>query len=123
VFDALPLLRRVPRHLDRIATGLQRGTVSVHARPLADPRDVQLVTELVDRVVLAVLATGTAIASVLLLATPGGLQVAKGLSAYRLVGTIGLFAAIIIGMRAIITVTRTTDPKRTSRCWPVVLLR
>jgi ubiquinone biosynthesis protein len=109
VFDALPLLRRVPRHLDRIATGLQRGTVSVHARPLADPRDVQLVTELVDRVVLAVLATGTAIASVLLLATPGGLQVAKGLSAYRLVGTIGLFAAIIIGMRAIITGNRDPD--------------
>jgi hypothetical protein len=76
---------------------------------LADPRDVQLVTELVDRVVLAVLATGTAIASVLLLATPGGLQVAKGLSAYRLVGTIGLFAAIIIGMRAIITGNRDPD--------------
>src|SRR4029450_1469733 len=102
VFDALPLLRRVPRHLDRIATGLQRGSLSIHARPLADPRDVQLLTGLVERVVLALLATGTAIASVLLLATPGGPQVANDFSADRLIGTIGLFAAIIIGMRAII---------------------
>jgi ubiquinone biosynthesis protein len=102
VFDALPLLRRVPRHLDRIATGLQRGSLSIHARPLADPRDVQLLAGFVERVILALLATGTAIASVLLLATPGGPQVANDLSAYQLIGTIGLFAAIIIGMRAII---------------------
>jgi ubiquinone biosynthesis protein len=61
LFDALPLLRRVPRHLDRIATGLQRGNLSIRARPLADPRDVQLLVELVERVVLAVLAAGTAI--------------------------------------------------------------
>jgi hypothetical protein len=33
LFDALPLLRRVPRHLDRIATGLQRGNLSIRARP------------------------------------------------------------------------------------------
>jgi ubiquinone biosynthesis protein len=102
VFDALPLLRRVPRHLDRIATGLQRGSLSIHARPLADPRDVQLLAGFVERVILALLATGTAIASVLLLATPGGPQVANDFSAYQLIGTIGLFAAIIIGMRAII---------------------
>lgn len=101
--DALPLLRRVPRHVDRIAIGLQRGNLSVHARPLADPRDVQILAGLVERVVLALLASGIAIASVMLLATPGGPQVAADLGVYELIGTIGLFASIIIGMRAIIT--------------------
>jgi ubiquinone biosynthesis protein len=101
LLGALPLLRRVPRHLDRIATGLQRGTLTIHARPLADQRDVRVLTDLVNRVALAVLGTGTAITSALLLTTPGGPRIAGGLGAYELLGTIGLAAAIILGMRVL----------------------
>jgi len=102
LFGALPLLRRAPRHLDRIATGLQRGTLAIHARPLADRRDVRVLADLVNRVALAVLGTGTAITSVLLLAVPGGPRIAGSLGAYELLGTIGLAAAIILGMRVLV---------------------
>jgi ubiquinone biosynthesis protein len=102
LLGALPLLRRVPRHLDRIATGLQRGTLAIHARPLADRRDVRVLADLVNRVALAVLGTGTAITSALLLTTPGGPRIAGGLGAYELLGTIGLAAAIILAMRVLV---------------------
>lgn len=109
LLGALPLLRRAPRHLDRIATGLQRGTLSVHARPLADHRDVRVLTDLVDRIALAVLATGTAITSVLLLTTPGGPRIASSLGTYELLGSIGLAAAIILGMRVVVAAGHDPD--------------
>jgi ubiquinone biosynthesis protein len=108
LLGALPLLRRAPRHLDRIATGLQRGTLAIHARPLADRRDVHVLAELINRIVLAILGIGTAITSVLLLTTPGGPRIVAGLGAYQLLGTIGLAAAIILGMRVLVTTTN--DP-------------
>ncbi len=108
LLGALPLLRRVPRHLDRLATGLQRGTLAVHARPLADRRDVRTLAELVNRIVLSILGAGTAIGSVLLLAAPGGPRIAGRLGAYELLGTVGLAAAIILGMRVVVATSR--DP-------------
>jgi ubiquinone biosynthesis protein len=108
LLGALPLLRRAPRHLDRIATGLQRGTLAIHVRPLADRRDVHVLAELINRIVLSVLGIGTAITSALLLTTPGGPRIAPGLSAYQLLGTIGLAAAIILGTRVLVTTSN--DP-------------
>ena len=109
LLGALPLLRRVPRHLDRLATGLQRGTLAVHARPLADRRDVRTLADLVNRVALAILAAGTAISSALLLAVSGGPRIAGRLGAYGLLGTIGLAAAIILGMRVVVATTHDPD--------------
>jgi ubiquinone biosynthesis protein len=108
LLGTLPLLRRVPRHLDRLATSLQRGTLAVHARPLADRRDVRTLAELVNRVVLSILGAGTAISSALLLAAPGGPRIAGRLGAYELLGTIGLAAAIILGMRVVVATSH--DP-------------
>jgi ubiquinone biosynthesis protein len=108
LLGALPLLRRVPRHLDRLATGLQRGTLAVHARPLADRRDVRTLADLVNRVALSILGAGTAISSVLLLAVPGGPRIAGRVGAYGLLGTIGLAAAIILGMRVVVATSH--DP-------------
>lgn len=109
LLGALPLLRRVSRHLNRLATSLQRGTLAVHARPLADRRDVRTLADLVNRVALSILAAGTAISSVLLLAVPGGPRIAGKLGAYGLLGTIGLVAAIILGMRVVVATSHDPD--------------
>jgi hypothetical protein len=45
---------------------------AVHARPLADRRDVRTLADLVNRVALSILGAGTAISSVLLLGVHGG---------------------------------------------------
>jgi ubiquinone biosynthesis protein len=109
LLGALPLLRRVPRHLDRLATSLQRGTLAVHARPLADRRDVRTLADLVNRVALSILGAGTAISSVLLLSVPGGPRIAGRVGAYGLLGTIGLAAAIILGMRVVVATSHDPD--------------
>jgi ubiquinone biosynthesis protein len=113
LLGALPLLRRAPRQLDRIATSLQHGTLSIHARPFADRRDVHVLANLTNRITLAVLGAGTAIASALLLTTPGGPRITGGLGAYELLGTIGLAAAIILGMRVLVATSQDPDDERT----------
>jgi hypothetical protein len=65
----LPLLRRLPRRLDRIATALERGTLSTNVRLFADQRDARVVAALVNRAVLAFLGIGFGIVSVVLLGT------------------------------------------------------
>ncbi len=109
LLGALPLLGRAPRHLDRIATSLQHGTLAIHARPFADARDVHILANLINRIVLAVLSAGTAITSVLLLATRGGPRITDHLGAYELLGTVGLAAAIILGMRVVVTTSQDPD--------------
>jgi ubiquinone biosynthesis protein len=109
LLGALPLLGRAPRHLDRIATSLERGTLAIHARPFADARDVHVLANLINRLTLAVLSTGTAIASALMLATRGGPRITDHLGAYDLLGTIGLAAAIILGMRVVVGTSEDPD--------------
>src|SRR5690349_12002560 len=51
----LPLLRRLPRRLDRITEAAERGSLSLNVRLLADPRDARLISTLVSRSILAML--------------------------------------------------------------------
>src|SRR3954451_12977061 len=52
----LPLLRRVPRRLDRIGAALEEGRFAVDVRLFADDRDRRVVTGPVHQVLLAVVA-------------------------------------------------------------------
>src|SRR4051794_37064299 len=49
----LPLLRRVPRRLDRIGAALQEGRFAVDVRLFGDDRDRRVVPGLVHQVLLA----------------------------------------------------------------------
>lgn len=51
----LPVLRRLPRRIDRIANGLEQGQLSLRVRLLADDRDRRVVTDLVHQVLLTVI--------------------------------------------------------------------
>ena len=51
----LPILRQAPRHLERVATLLERGEPGAHISLFADDRDVAVVSRLVNRVVLGLL--------------------------------------------------------------------
>lgn len=68
----LPLLRRLPRRIDRIANAAERGTLGVNVRLFADQRDVRVVNELVNRALLALIAVALGLISVQLLATHAG---------------------------------------------------
>jgi ubiquinone biosynthesis protein len=102
----MPLLRRAPRHLDHIATIIERGETRARLSLFSDERDVRAVTNLVNRVVLAVLGGVLGLISVALLAVPGGPQVTGSTSLFDVFGYMGLFLATVLMLRTLITVMR-----------------
>jgi ubiquinone biosynthesis protein len=67
-----PLLRRAPRHLDRIARLAENGHLTGRVRLFAHPEEVRTVERLLNRVVLTFLTIGLGGVSVALLTSDGG---------------------------------------------------
>jgi ubiquinone biosynthesis protein len=71
-----PMLRRLPRRIERIAGALENGRLSLNIRLLADQRDREHVTGLLHQVLLTVLgATAGVMAVMLLTAEPATSQI------------------------------------------------
>lgn len=102
----LPMLRRMPRRLDRITAGLERGTLSVNVRLFADERDAILVSYWVGRVVLAFLGAALGLISVLLLGLKGGPMLNATLGMYQAFGYAGLFISITLILRVVVAIAR-----------------
>jgi ubiquinone biosynthesis protein len=105
MLELLPMLRRVPRRLDRITGGLERGELSLRISPFADPRDVAFITTIVNRLVLAFFSASIGLVAVFLLRVGGGADV-FGTDLNALLGYGGLVAATALGLRVIVAVTR-----------------
>ncbi len=102
-----PLLRRAPRHLDRIATQLQHGGLTTRVRLFGDHEDVRVVERLVNRVVLTALALGAGLLSVLMLGTSAGpLLAGSDLRLLEVLGWLGLFASTVLLLRVLLAVLR-----------------
>ena len=108
----LPVLRKLPRRLDRITTSLERGTLTASVRLLADHRDRHFVATMVGRAVLAFLGAAFGIISVMLIGVRGGPLLAPaaagtgGTSLFHAFGYVGLFFSLVLILRVIITITR-----------------
>lgn len=62
-----------------------------------------------NRLTLSIITTATAVTSGLLLMTTGGPRITPEVAAYNFIGTLGLFAAIVLGARTVISATRKKD--------------
>jgi len=108
----LPVLRKLPRRLDRITTALERGTLTTSVRLLADHRDRHFIATMVGRAVLAFLGAAFGIISVMLIGVHGGPLLAPaaagtgGTSLFHAFGYVGLFFSLVLILRVIITITR-----------------
>jgi len=108
----LPVLRRLPRRLDRITTALERGTLTTSVRLLADGRDRHFVASMAGRAVLAFLGAASGIISVMLLGVRGGPLLVPaaagtgGTSLFHVFGYAGLFLSLVLTLRVIIAITR-----------------
>jgi ubiquinone biosynthesis protein len=100
------LLRRAPRHLDRIAAIVQRGDLQARVSLFGDEQDVRTVTRLLNRVVLAALGGIVGVLSVMLLGTPGGPPFTGDTSLFQFFGYLGLFCATVLILRVIVAVLR-----------------
>jgi hypothetical protein len=95
-----------PRHLDRIASIIERSELRARASLLADEHDARAVTRLVNRTVLALLGGVVGVLSVMLLGTQGGPPFTGDTSLFQFFGYFGLFCATVLILRVLVPVLR-----------------
>jgi len=103
----LPVLRRLPRRIDRVTSALEQGRLSVNIRLFADERDRAVVTGMLHEVLLALTGTATGVMAVLLLASTGGPRVGPELTLNQLFGYNLLVVSALLGLRLLFVVFRT----------------
>jgi ubiquinone biosynthesis protein len=106
VLGLVPLLRRAPRHLDRIATLVERGDIQARVSLFTDDDDVRVLTRLINRVVLAVVGCVVGVLSVILLGTQGGPAFTGDTSLFQFFGYFGLFCASVLILRVLVAIMR-----------------
>jgi len=102
----LPMLRRLPRRLDRITAALEAGRLGISVRLLADERDRRVITSLLHQVLLTVLAATAGIMGVLMLGLHGGPSLTPRVSLYQFFGYCLLVVASILALRVLVAVFR-----------------
>jgi ubiquinone biosynthesis protein len=99
-----PLVQRAPRHLDRIATLIERGELRGHVSLFSSDRDVALVSRLVNRAVLGLAGATLGLVSAGLLAIDAAGDAALPL--LDVLGYAGLFAGIVLILRVVLEALR-----------------
>jgi ubiquinone biosynthesis protein len=102
----LPLVRTLPRRLDRISRAAEQGRFTVNVRLFADPRDRRTVSGLLRQVLLAFLGATSGLMAVGLLASSGGPAVSSNVSLFHLFGYNLLVLSSVLMMLALFLVSR-----------------
>jgi len=102
----LPVLRKLPRRLDRIAGLLEHGGLTASMRVLANESDRRFVGAQVGRAVLAFLGATLGIMSVMLIGIHGGPTFFPGTSLFHVLGYVGLFFSTVLILRVVIAISR-----------------
>ncbi|WP_116947809.1 ABC1 kinase family protein [Jiangella endophytica] len=102
----LPILRRLPRRVERIASAAEHGRLGLNIRLLADERDRAVLTTMLHEVLLTFLAATTGIMAVLLIGTGGGPQLTDSVGLYELIGYNMLVISAILALRVLAQIFR-----------------
>ncbi len=107
VVSLLPMLRRLPRRVDRIAAALEGGRLNVNVRLLADERDRKVITGWIQLGVLTILAATAGFMAVALLALKGGPAMTPAIGLYQFLGYCLLVICALLALRVLAAVFRT----------------
>jgi ubiquinone biosynthesis protein len=99
-----PLLRRLPRRLDRMANQIERGNLRARVSLFSDPHDEHVVTKLVNRTVLVIAGGIVGLIGAILVGVSGGPPFAGDTSLYEFFGYFSLFCSVVLIMRVIVSV-------------------
>ncbi|XVV15179.1 ABC1 kinase family protein [Actinoplanes sp. CA-131856] len=102
----LPMLRGLPRRIDRIGDAVENGRLRFTVRLFADDQDRRLVTGLLHQVLLTVIGATAGLMAVLLLGTDGGPRVSTGVALFPLLGYGLLVVSAVLVLRVLVTVFR-----------------
>lgn len=102
----LPLLRRLPRRIERIADAAEHGRLEVNTRILADPADRRFLVRLWHQALLTVLAAAAGLMSVVLFAVAPGPMVTESVGLFHVLATALLAGSVILVMRLLVVFFR-----------------
>jgi ubiquinone biosynthesis protein len=111
----LPVLRRLPRHLDRIGGALHAGRLGLNVRLLAHPDDGWAITGLLHRLLITILAAAAGIMAVMLLGLSGGPHVTATVTLCQFLGYCLLVVSGILALRVLVIVFRPPPSTRHPR--------
>ncbi len=102
----LPVLRRLPRRVERITGALEQGRLSMNVRLFAEEQDRQFATDLLHQVLLAFLGATAGIMAVFLLGASGGPAVTPTVSLFQVFGYNLLVVSCILILRVLFVIFR-----------------
>jgi hypothetical protein len=102
----LPRLRRVPERLDELLERTLSGQLSASVSFLSDERDARLLTRLVDRIVLSLIAAATGIGATLILRVEAGPTFGGSVTLNEVLGYFGIASASVLALRVVAGVIR-----------------
>jgi ubiquinone biosynthesis protein len=102
----VPRLRRLPAHVDRLATLATRGELQLRLALFSTPRDAQVVTTLVNRVVLCLVGASIALGSGLLLLACHGSTASTSVSVARVLSAVGFSLGAVLLLRVVAAIVR-----------------
>ncbi|MFJ9691448.1 ABC1 kinase family protein [Kitasatospora sp. NPDC101183] len=102
----LPMLRQLPRRLNRITGALEQGRLGVNVRLLGHQHDRGFVRGLLSEVILTVLGATTGVMAVLLLGNTGGPMITRSVSLFHVLGYNLLVVSAVLMVRVLFGVVR-----------------
>jgi ubiquinone biosynthesis protein len=102
----LPVLRRLPRRIDRITGALEQGRLNINVRVFADEHDRRFATDLLHQVLLAFLGATAGIMAVFLISASGGPEVTPAVSLFQVFGYNLLVVSCILVLRVLFVIFR-----------------
>ncbi|MFE7141591.1 ABC1 kinase family protein [Streptomyces sp. NPDC057644] len=101
LLGVVPMLRRLPRRIERIGSAVESGHMVVGVRLFGDPDDRRYIRSLVHEVLLAFLGGVIGLVGVQLLRTTGGPRISEGLGLFEFFGYNLLVISCVLVMRVL----------------------
>ncbi|HEY5979169.1 MAG TPA: AarF/ABC1/UbiB kinase family protein, partial [Microlunatus sp.] len=102
MLSVIPMVRRLPRRINKITEDLELGRTTLNLRLLADPRDRSFLLAVTQQIVVAILAAAATVAAVMLLVAPGSPLLAPSIGLYPIMGFCLLFIGFVLALRALV---------------------
>lgn len=104
LLSVLPALQRLPRRLDKISEDLEQGRFTVNVRPFADRPGRGFITDLVQQLVVTLLAATGTLGAIILITSDTGPHLTPNVRLYAFFGYVLLFVAFVLALRALVLV-------------------
>ncbi|WP_026930835.1 ABC1 kinase family protein [Glycomyces tenuis] len=107
--DLMPVLRKLPRRLDRLADAAESGRLSANLRLFAKAEDRRVITAWLHQILLTVLAAASGLMAVMLIGIEGGPELTAEIGLYQFFGLSLLLVASVMALRVLADIFTRSD--------------